>query len=174
MEVIEIIEYKSEHQPYFEKLNRAWIEKYFEMEEVDRFVLEQPEKAILENGGVIFMASCNGIMAGTVALIKEHADVFEFAKMAVDENFRRKGIAEKLSNAAVKKAMELGARKIILYSQTILVPALSLYKKIGFVQVPIDHQSPYKRPDVKMEMELHKVDFSANINEETFKPVIHK
>jgi ribosomal protein S18 acetylase RimI-like enzyme len=154
MEPIEIIEYKPEHQPYFEKLNRAWIEKYFELEEMDLFVLQQPGKAILEKGGAILMASYDGVIAGTVALIKEDEEVFEFAKMAVDENYRRLGIAEKLSYAALKKAKELGARNIILYSQTILLPALSLYKKIGFHQVPLDETRTYKRSDVKMEMML--------------------
>src|SRR4051812_7434277 len=152
MDAIEIIEYKAEHQPYFEKLNRAWIEKYFELEEMDLFVLQEPEKAILQKGGAVLMASYDGVIAGTVALIKDGDGVFEFAKMAVDENYRRRGIAEKLGFAALEKAKELDADKIVLYSQTILLPALSLYKKIGFHQVPLDEPRTYKRSDVKMEM----------------------
>jgi ribosomal protein S18 acetylase RimI-like enzyme len=154
MDAIEIIEYKAEHQPYFEKLNRAWIEKYFELEEMDLFVLQEPEKAILQKGGAVLMASYDGVIAGTVALIKDGDGVFEFAKMAVDENYRRRGIAEKLGYAALEKAKELDADKIVLYSQTILLPALSLYKKIGFHRVPLDEPRTYKRSDVKMELVL--------------------
>jgi ribosomal protein S18 acetylase RimI-like enzyme len=154
MDAIEIIEYKAEHQPYFEKLNRAWIEKYFELEEMDLFVLQEPEKAILQKGGAVLMASYDGVIAGTVALIKDGDGVFEFAKMAVDENYRRRGIAEKLGFAALEKAKELDADKIVLYSQTILLPALSLYKKIGFHRVPLDEPRTYKRSDVKMELVL--------------------
>ena len=35
MSLIKIIEYESKHQPYFEKLNRQWIEEYFEIEPLD-------------------------------------------------------------------------------------------------------------------------------------------
>ena len=68
MEVIKILDYGSEHQPYFEKFNRQWIEKYFFMEPVDEFVLTEPEEALLKPGGAILMASYNGEIAGTVAL----------------------------------------------------------------------------------------------------------
>jgi len=37
MNNIRIIEYKPEHQPYFEKFNREWIEKLFEMESIYRW-----------------------------------------------------------------------------------------------------------------------------------------
>ena len=56
MNRIEIMEYQPHHQPYFEKFNRAWIEKYFAMEPVDEFVLTDPEEALLKPGGAILMA----------------------------------------------------------------------------------------------------------------------
>ena len=39
MEKILIVEYRREHQPWFENLNRAWIERYFTMEPIDFQVL---------------------------------------------------------------------------------------------------------------------------------------
>jgi GNAT superfamily N-acetyltransferase len=153
MNQIEIIEYRPEHQPYFEQFNRDWIEKYFWLEEIDIYVLQNPEEAILAKGGSILMATCDGTVAGTVALKKVNEEVYEFTKMAVDESFRRRGIAEKLSFAAFEKAKELGANKVILYSQTGLVPAITMYKKLGFKEVPIE-SGIYKRSDIKMEIEL--------------------
>lgn len=153
MSNLKIVEYESKYQPYFEKFNREWIEKYFWLEDVDRYVLTQPEEAILEKGGAILMALCEGIPAGTVALRKVNDETFEFTKMAVDETFRRKGIAEALSKAAFDKALTLGATKVILYSQTDLQPAILLYKKLGFREVPIE-QGVYKRANIKMEIEL--------------------
>ena len=90
MNPIKIIDYRPEHQPYFEKFNRAWIEELFEMEPVDEWVLRNPDKAILESGGAILMAEYDGVIAGTVGLRKVDAYSYEFTKMAVDENFRRK------------------------------------------------------------------------------------
>ena len=93
MNRIQIIPYRAEHAYHFERLNKAWIEKYFWLEETDKWVLENPHNAILAKGGAILMATYDGVVAGTVALRKAADDVYEFTKMAVDENFRRRGIA---------------------------------------------------------------------------------
>ena len=153
---IQIIPYEEAHQPYFESLNRAWIEKYFWLEEIDRYVLQHPDEAIIKNGGAILMARFEGRIAGTVALKKVNHAVYEFTKMAVDENYRRKGIAEKLSYAAFEKARSLGATQVILYSQTGLEAAISMYRKLGFREVPMD-TDVYKRSDIKMEINLSEV-----------------
>ncbi len=160
MNSIEIVDYTPEHQPYFERLNRAWIEKYFWLEELDKYVLQNPQEAILDEGGAILMATYKGIVAGTVALKKVNGKVYEFTKMAVDEPYRRKGIAEALSYAAFEKAKKLGAGKVILYSQTGLAPAITMYKKIGFIEVPLE-KDIYQRSDIKMEIELQNVKVSV-------------
>ena len=157
MDTIEIIDYRAEHQSSFEGLNRAWIEKYFWMEERDKYVLQQPEAAILAKGGAILMATCNGEIAGTVALKKVSNEVYEFTKMAVDERFRRRGIAEALSYASFYKAKELGAEKVILYSNRILEPAITMYHKLGFTEVPIEEGIVYERSDIKMEIDLDSI-----------------
>jgi ribosomal protein S18 acetylase RimI-like enzyme len=153
MPLISITDYIPAHQQYFEQFNRNWIEKYFWLEEIDRYVLQHPEEAILAPGGAILMALSGDVVAGTVALKKVSGTVFEFTKMAVDENFRRQGIAETLSLAAFEKARKLGATKVILYSHSSLHPAITLYKKLGFIQVPMDTDL-YKRSDIKMEIAL--------------------
>ncbi len=153
MNTINIINYRPEHQPYFEKFNRQWIEAWFEMEPVDEWVLTNPGKAILEPGGAILMAEYGGVIAGTVGLRKVDEKVYEFTKMAVDPAFRRNGIAEAISFASFKKAMELGAEKIILYSNTRNEGAIRLYEKIGFRHLPVENDV-YKRANVKMEIDM--------------------
>lgn len=153
MNPIKIVEYRREHQPFFEALNRAWIEKLFEMEPVDEWVLTNPEKAIIETGGAILMAEYGGVIAGTVGLRKVDDETFEFTKMAVDENHRRKGIAETLSYASFEKAKELGATRVILYSNTLNAGAIKMYEKIGFRHVPVE-LGVYKRADVKMVIDV--------------------
>jgi ribosomal protein S18 acetylase RimI-like enzyme len=153
MNHITIIDYQPEHQPYFEKFNRQWIEELFEMEPVDEWVLTNPDKAILEPGGAILIALYDGVPAGTVGLRKFDTDTFEFTKMAVDENFRRKGIAEAISYASFKKAKELGANKVILYSNKKNAAAVKLYEKIGFQHVEVE-PGVYKRANVKMVIDM--------------------
>lgn len=159
MNLITIVDYQPQHQPFFEKFNRQWIEEYFVMEEVDEFVLKHPEEAILKTGRTILMALYNEEVAGTVALRKVNNTTCEFTKMAVDEHFRRRGIAEALSYASFTKAKALGYSKIILYSNTKNAAAIKLYEKLGFRHLPVENDV-YKRANVKMIIEL----------EETMKP----
>lgn len=153
MNMIEIVEYAPEHQPFFERFNRQWIEELFEMEPVDEWVLSNPEKAILEPGGAILMALYNGQPAGTVGLRKSGEGEFEFTKMAVDPAFRRKGIAEAISYASLEKAKKLGAHTVILYSNKKNAAAVKLYEKIGFSHLPVENDV-YKRADVKMKISI--------------------
>ena len=151
-DVIEIMTYGPEHQPWFEKLNRQWIEKYFWMEPIDFEVLQHPDEHILKNGGTIFMGACNKEIAGTAAVKFVEPGVFEFTKMAVDEKFQGKKIGKAIAEAAIKWSRDSGARKIILYSNTKLETAIGMYRKLGFREVPLD--GPYKRSDIKMELKL--------------------
>ena len=156
MNKVKIIDYLPEHQHYFEFFNRAWIEKYFWMEPIDEYVLTNPEESIIKPGGAILMATYEGHMAGTVALKKVDDTTYEFTKMAVDENFQRKGIAEELSYAAFKKACELGGEEIVLYSHSSLKPAIRLYEKIGFKHEELE-KGKYKRADVKMVIKMQDI-----------------
>lgn len=159
MNEIIIVDYRPEHQPFFEQFNRQWIEELFEMEPVDEWVLTDPEQAILAPGGAILMAYYNAVPAGTVGLRKFDEETFEFTKMAVDTSFRRKGIAEAISFASFRKAKELGATRVVLYSNTLNAGAIKLYEKIGFRHVPVENDL-YKRANVKMviniDMAIHK------------------
>ena len=130
------------------------------MEPVDEWVLTNPGKAILETGGAILMAEYGGVPAGTVGLRKVDEYTWEFTKMAVDEKFRRLGIAEAISYASFKKAKLLGAKKIILYSNKLNDGAIKLYEKIGFSHLEVE-QGVYKRADVKMGIDIETAVHSA-------------
>jgi len=163
MNNIIIVPYEAKYQPYLEKFNRAWIEAWFTMEPVDEYVLTNPEEAILKDGGAILMALYDGVPAGTVGLRKVNNTTFEFTKMAVGEEFRRKGIAEALSYASFEKAKELGATKVILYSNTKNGNAIKLYEKIGFKHLPVENDV-YARANVKMEIDITE-DIFANYDD---------
>lgn len=155
MNPITIIDYRPEHQPYFEAFNTAWLSPYG-LEPFDTFVLQQPEKAILEPGGAILVALYDGEVAGVLGLRKMNAHTYEYTKMAVAESFRRRGIGEALSYASFEKAKELGADTIILYSNKQQAAAVKLYEKLGFVHLEPDTEV-YERADVKMRLYLKDV-----------------
>ena len=74
--------------------------------------------------------------------------------MAVDEKFQGIKAGEKLALAAIQYCQSKKARAIILYSNTKLIPAITLYRKLGFAEVPLD--GIYERSDIKMELTLEE------------------
>ena len=137
----------------FKELNVAWISKYFEIEDSDLKMLEDPQGYIIDKGGAILIATLNGAIVGTCALIKMEDDVYELAKMAVDPAAQGKSIGYQLGHQVVERARTLGAHKIFLETNSKLKPALSLYKKLGFEEAETTC-SPYVRCDVQMHLKL--------------------
>ena len=100
------------------------------------------------------MAIVSGLAAGTVAMIPAGDGVLNLTKMAVAPEFQGMGIGDKLMQRCIQYAHETGARKIFLESNTKLGPALSLYRKHGFVEVPGDPNSLYAWADIRMELAI--------------------
>ncbi|MCL7987413.1 helix-turn-helix domain-containing GNAT family N-acetyltransferase [Sphingobacterium sp. lm-10] len=152
---VQIVDYTPKYKTAFKSLNAEWISKYFEMEEADYKVLDNPEKHILGEGGKILVALYNNEPHGVCALLKmdDPQYDFEMAKMAVSPNAQGKNIGMLLGKAIIEKAKEMGASKIYLESNTILKPAINLYYKLGFQKIS-GHPSPYKRVNIQMELDL--------------------
>lgn len=150
---MKIISYKSEHQPHFERLNKAWLNKYFRVEPIDEWVLTNPEEAILKDGGTIIFAEYADQIIGTAALKLIQPGTYELTKMAVDEAFQGLGAGKLLCSAAINEAIALKAERVVLYSQTALKPAIGIYRKLGFTEIPFE-KGVYKRADIKMELYL--------------------
>ena len=152
-ENIQIIGFEPRLAKDFKDLNLAWLTKYFEVEPADEKVLNNPQKEIIDKGGFIFFVKAGKVVAGTVSLLKLNENEFELAKMAVDESFQGKKIGNLLMEYCIQFAKNLDAAKMVLHSNRTLLPALHLYQKYGFVEVPLEN-SEYKRADIKMEKVL--------------------
>ena len=152
---MEIVGYSEHWADAFASLNYEWIEKYFAVERHDREILGDPEKYVIKLGGQIFMAIMEGQAVGTVALIPASQEVLELTKMAVLPKFQGRGIGDVLMSASVKFARDQNYSMIFLESHHKLAPALSLYRKHGFVDVARDPNSLYSRADVRMELAIN-------------------
>jgi ribosomal protein S18 acetylase RimI-like enzyme len=150
---IEIISFTDELTHHFTNLNKAWVKKYFEIEPLDEKMLSNPRRYYIDEGGFIFFAMYNNEVAGTFALLKVSDTVFELSKMAVDEKFQGKNIGNAMLEFCLQEAKRLKLEKVILYSNTLLGPAIHLYKKYGFTAIA-DFKSEYKRSNIKMEVDI--------------------
>jgi putative acetyltransferase len=153
---VEIRPFTVADAPAFRALNEDWIKEYFDLEEEDRLVLNDPVAHILRLGGHIFMAFVDEVAIGCCCLIAMQPGVFKLAKMTVATPFRGKGIGRKILAYTIDKAKSLGAIKLFLASNTRLEDAIHLYEAYGFRHLkPEDApSSSYVRANVFMELHL--------------------
>jgi len=150
---VTIVPFNPKYAADYKKLNIAWIEKYFVVEEHDIEQLDNPDTYIISKGGYILFARYEGKIVGTCALIKTGENEFELAKMAVSENMRGKQIGRQLGLAVLEQARNVAAKRVWLESNRILTTALHLYSTLGFVEIPVT-STPYARADIRMEIWL--------------------
>ena len=150
---LEIIPYQKKYKDFFYNLNVEWLKKYFYVEPYDEMVLSNPEKYVIEPGGFIFFAKYNDKIVGVVSLINQKT-FFELSKMAVSPKYQGLKIGQKLMNYCLDFARKQGWGSITLYSHRSLIPAINLYKKMGFKEITVEENSHYKRSDIKMILQL--------------------
>jgi N-acetylglutamate synthase-like GNAT family acetyltransferase len=152
-DAVEIIAYDKRYHSDFKKLNLEWLDKYNLTESHDLLVLNDPQATIIDRGGFIWLAKAGDEIVGTAALMNEGHGIFELAKMCVRKAWQGKGISKTLMETCLKKAREIGAKKLSLFSNHQLQTALKLYEKYGFRNVEVK-DSPFETADVKMELEF--------------------
>ena len=133
------------------RLSVEWLEKYVRVEPADEAILYHPHEAVLDNGGMIFFALDGDTPIGTVSMIRMPDGCFELAKLAVTEGYKGQGISKLLMDAALDYARTEKCEKVILFTNRKLIPAIGLYRRYGFQEVPmVDNE--YEESDMRMEL----------------------
>jgi GNAT superfamily N-acetyltransferase len=152
---VRLVTFEARLAPAFARLNLEWIESLFEVEPRDRETLDHPQKTVLDRGGEIFFVLENGAPVGTVALVSV-AHGYELEKMAVTESARGRGHGDRLLQAAIEWARARGASRVTLYSNRSLEPAIRLYRKHGFREIPMESFADWKRSNIHMQLDLDR------------------
>jgi len=149
---IQIIKYQHLYKDDFKKINIEWIENFFKVEPHDLEQLDDPN-AIINSGGQIFLAKLGDEIVGTSALIHDGDGVYELAKMGVTPKAQGLGLGKKLCIFTIEEAKKRNAKSLYLLSNRKLIPAITMYSNLGFVEVPIG-ATLYERTDIKMDYPL--------------------
>lgn len=147
---MEIIPYRKELKKDFIDLNLGWLNRYFTVEESDREIFDNVEK-YLANGSEIFFAIEDNDVLATCMAVPVSEGVYEICKLAASGQYTGKGAGSAVFKACMDYAKEKGAKKIIIISNTKLAHALHIYRKFGFVEVPLDNFHNYERADIAFE-----------------------
>lgn len=153
---VEIVSYSQQYRDAFRSLNEYWITRHWKLEPHDYEVLGDPQAHIIDKRGFILVALRKGNPVGVCAMCKMESGGYDYelAKLAVAPESQRFGIGRMLCEAAIEKARKMGARKLFLESNTILRPAISLYRKLGFRELKEYHPA-YVRGDIQMELVIN-------------------
>ena len=149
--MIEIVNYTEETKQYVKTLNYEWLEKYFVVEPNDVIQLADPQREIIDKGGLIYYAKYKNEIVGTASLLKMEDGVYELGKMAVTESAQGLGIGKILLEHCLKMASDMGIPKLVLYSNTKLKSGIHLYEKYGFKEILLE-PGHYERANIKMEI----------------------
>lgn len=152
---VKILPFKKEFSKSFYDLNIEWLKSFFFVEPYDEEVLSNPEKYIVDKGGYIFFAQLNDEIVGTVALMPMNIkNTFELTKMAVSPEHRGHKIGQKLMQHCKDFALEFDFDSLIIYSSRKLENAIYIYRKYGFIEIPVESDCHYERCDIKMKLKL--------------------
>lgn len=146
---MKIISYDPRFKDDYKQMNLEWITKFFKVEKKDLEQLSNPEDCI-KNGGEIFFVTDGDTAIGTCAMYKISESRYELAKMAVRPAFQGQGLSNLLMQTCETWARQKGASEILIISNTSLTPAITLYKKHGFVVTRLGQDALYERGDIEL------------------------
>ncbi len=151
---IEMLPFSDDLASHFETINAQWIKQMFVLEDIDKQVLQQPRKHIIDKGGKIWFAKHPklGIVAACALLNKGDGN-FELTKMGVLDKARGLKIGEVLLRFVIKEAIALNVNCLFLLTNAKCEAAIHLYEKNGFVHDKLIMQAygqSYERCNVAM------------------------
>jgi len=156
---MQILPYTDALAPHFERINTAWIEDMFVLEDHDRHVLAHPREVIVDRGGVILFAAIDDDrIIGTGALMPTEPGAYELTKMGVLSEARGSGAGAALLAALIARARDLPEiETLYLLTSSKCVAAIHLYERAGFVhdtEIMARYGHAYARCDVAMRFPL--------------------
>ncbi len=92
--------------------------------------------------GCIYVAYINDQAIGCVALRRYEGYTGEIKRLFVDRDHRKKKVAITLMEHVIQHARRLGYRYLVLDTLASMVPAITLYKKLGFYEIDAYYENP--------------------------------
>ncbi len=152
---VKIVPFQPAHAEAFYRLNRAWLDAHALYEAADEVQLADPQGAVIDAGGAVFIAERDGEVVGTAAVAPHAPGEVELLKVTVADAMRGSGLGRRLVEVCIAQATTvIGAHTMMLVSSSRLQAALRLYERMGFTHRPLPSPLPYETADVCMELRL--------------------
>ncbi|HFI0634220.1 TPA: GNAT family N-acetyltransferase [Streptococcus suis] len=144
--------YKPEYKEAFIAMNLAWIEEMFQVEDEDRMVLGSIEERLANGGEIFFAINDEGKIMASCMVAPLPSGEWEIEKFAAKKEFAGQGAGKACLQACMDFIKEKQIQKVIIVSNRKCVSAIHLYRKFGFIEIPVDkNKFPYERADIAFE-----------------------
>ena len=102
--------------------------------------LDDIEISYFGRGGLFeVLETERGELLGTVGLYPIDSETIELRKMYFAKELRGRGVGKQTLERMIKRAKELGFKRIYLETNSVLKEAIGLYTKFGFVETDEKH-----------------------------------
>lgn len=147
---MKIIEYDSKYKEDFIQFNKDWIiDNFGFLEDEDIKTFEKMDEE-LANGAMIYFAIEDGSALACCMAKPLENRTWEICKLASNKNRDHKGCGSAVFEAAVQWAIDHGAKRLFILSNSRLKAAIHIYEKFGFHQLKLDDYE-YVRGDIAFE-----------------------
>lgn len=104
--------------------------------------LKDIESSYFKRGGIFFvLEDKDGSIVGVYGLYPMKNHTCELRKMYLHKTCRGRGLGKMLMEDALARARQLGFKKMVLETASVLKEAIALYKSYGFEEYTPDHLS---------------------------------
>ena len=149
---MKIVPYDEKYKEDFIEMNKHWISEMFVIEDEDLAAFNNIESA-LEAGGQIFFASADeeNVLACCMIAPLPNGE-WEIEKFCARGMYTGTGAGTACLKACMNYAREKCVEKIVIVTNTKCEQAIHLYRKFGFIEVPVDKKKfPYERANIAFE-----------------------
>lgn len=147
---MELSKFEEKYRQAFIEFNTDWIVSNFGfLEEHDKETFQKIDQEI-SKGAMIFFAVENEVPLACCMSTPMESDTWEICKLGSNKNVPHKGAGNLVFKAAMDWALEHGAKRLFILSNSRLKPALHIYEKYGFKEIKLDNYE-YRRGDIAYE-----------------------
>ena len=144
--------YKPKYREAFVRLNTEWLTRFYWIESYDQYAMDHVEELIEQGAMAFFALDDKEEVIATCMVIPLEGATWEICKLAARNQYTGTGAGSAVLLAAINYAEQHGARKEVLISCRGIKPAIHLYQKFGFHEVPYRKEFwKSEKADIEME-----------------------
>lgn len=149
---MKIVPYGPKYKNIFIEMNKQWISNMFVIEKEDLAVLNNIEQAIETGGQIFFAIDDNDEVLACCMIAPLPNGEWKIEKFCARGMYTGTGAGSACLKACIDYAKEKHIEKIVIVTNRKCIQAIHLYRKFGFMEVPVDKEKfSYDRADIAFE-----------------------